>query len=113
MEENVLCSVILSALVSEEEIDDLTTALRVSAVKVERPTSRVIGIDEIALYITIAGGTAQLIDYSIKVAKAINNWRRKIRQKGESPEGKLEDPRKTPLDLRIATDEEVEEWLSR
>jgi hypothetical protein len=112
MEEVALCNIVLSPSVSEEDLSDLSTALRMAAVKVEQPTSRVFGVEEIALFVSIVVGAAQLAEYGVRVGKAINDWRRKIRQKGKEPKGRLEHPEKAPIDLWTATDAEVEEWLS-
>ena len=116
MSEVPLCSIVISSQFPSDEIESLETSLRMSSIKVQKLPSRVVGADDIVFVATVIGGiaaTANLIDYSIKVAKAINNWRRKLRSKGIEPEGRLEHPERPPLDLSTATDEEIEEWLSQ
>ncbi len=54
-----------------------------------------------------------MVEYSIKVAKALNNWRRELQQKGIEPKGKLEHPQRPPIDLSTASDEEIEQWLTQ
>ena len=114
MSEVPLCSIVISSQLPTNEIESLETSLRMSSIKVQKLPSRVVGADDIVFVATVIGGiaaTANLIDYSIKVAKAINNWRRKLREKGIEPEGKLEHPARPSLALKTASDEEVEEWF--
>jgi hypothetical protein len=116
MSEIPLVSIVISSQLPPDEIESLETSLTMSSIKVQKSSSRIVGADDIVLVATVVGGiaaTAQLIDYSIKVAKAINNWRLKLREKGIEPKGKLEHPVRPFLDLNTATDEEVEEWLSQ
>jgi hypothetical protein len=87
-----------------------------ASIKVQKLPSRVVGVDDIIVIATVLGGlaaTAQLIDYGIKFANAIIKWRYKLREKGIEPEGRLEYPERPPLDLKTATDEEIEEWFKR
>ncbi|BAY21196.1 hypothetical protein NIES2100_09460 [Calothrix sp. NIES-2100] len=113
MSEILLCSIVISSQLPPDEIEYLETLLGMSSIKLQKPLNRVIGVDDIVLVISGVAATAQLVDYSIKTAKAINNWRRKLREKGIEPKGKLEQPKRPPLDLSTATDEEIEEWLSQ
>ncbi len=116
MSEIPLCSIVISSQVPTDEIESLETSLRMNSIEVQKSPSRIIGADDIVLIATVLGGAAaaaNLIDYSIKAARAINNWRRKLREKGIEPEGKLEHPDRPSLDLTTATDEEVEEWLPK
>ena len=109
-----LCRIVLSSQLPGDEIESLETSLRINAVKLQKSPSRVVGADDIIFVFAVVSGvaaTAQLVDYGITVAKAINNWRRKLREKGIEPEGKLEHPERPPLDLKEASDEEVEEWF--
>ena len=116
LSETPICSIVISSQVSSEDIVSLETSLRMAGVKLQKPTHRVIGADDLVFLATVVSGVAaaaQLVDYSIKLAKAINNWRRKMREKGHKIEAKLEHPERFPLDLSEATNEEVEEWLSQ
>ncbi len=116
MSEIPLCSIIVSSQLPPDAIEFLETSLSISSIKVQKSPSRILGADDIILVAAVLGGmaaTADLIDYGIKVAKAINHWRGKLREKGIEPEARLEHPKRPPLDLSSATDEEVEEWLSQ
>ncbi len=116
MSEIPLCSIVISSQLPPDEIESLETSLSLSSIKVQKSPSWIIVADDIVFVATVVGGiaaTANLIDYSIKVAKAIINWRRKLREKGIEPQGKLEYPKRPYLDLSTATDEEIEEWLSQ
>ena len=116
MNEVPLCSIVISSQLPPDEIASLENSLRMAAVKVQKQESRLVGADDIVFVATVLGGiaaTANLVDYGIKVAKAINNWRQKLREQGIEPKAKLEHPEKPDLDLKTATYEEVEEWLSQ
>jgi hypothetical protein len=116
MSEIPLVSIVISSQMPSDEIESLETSLSLASIKVQKSPSRVVGVDDIVLVATVISGvaaTAQLIDYSIKTAQAINNWRRKLREKGIEPKGKLEHPKRPYLDLNTATDEEIEAWLSQ
>ncbi|MDZ8186805.1 MAG: hypothetical protein RMX96_18390 [Nostoc sp. ChiSLP02] len=116
MSEIPLCTIVISSQLPPNEIESLETSLEMNSIKVQKSPSRIIGADDIVFVATVIGGiaaTANLIEYSIKVAKAINNWRQKLREKGTEPKGTLEHPKRPPLDLSTATDEEIEEWLSQ
>ncbi len=116
MSEIPLCTIVISAQVPTAEIESLETSLRMSSIKVQKSPSRIIGADDIVFLATVLGGmaaAANLIEYGIKVAKAIANWRRELRSQGIEPEGRLEHPTRPPLDLSQATDEEIDEWFSQ
>lgn len=109
-----LCSIVISSELPLDEIESLETSLSLSSIKVQKSPSRVVGADDIVFVATIVSGmaaAAQLIDYSIKAAKAINNWRRELREKGREPKGKLEHPNLPDIDLSTATEEEIEAWF--
>ncbi|MCE2720446.1 MAG: hypothetical protein ACK6A9_04330 [Dolichospermum sp.] len=115
MSEIPLCSILMSSQLPLDDIESLETSLSFSSIKVQKSQNRVFGADDIVFVATVVGGiaaTANLIDYSIKVAKVIANWRQKLREKGIEPKGKLQHPKRPYLDLRTATDEEIEAWLS-
>lgn len=116
MSEIPLVSIVISSQLPPDAIESLETSLSLAAVKLQKSPKRVVGVDDIVLVATVVSGvaaTAQLIDYSIKTARAINNWRKKLREQGIEAKGKLEHPKRSPLDLNTATDEEIEEWLSQ
>ncbi|MGD1871668.1 MAG: hypothetical protein ACFB02_01315 [Mastigocoleus sp.] len=116
MSEIPLCSIVVSSQLPASEIESLETSLSLSSIKIQKSPSRIVGADDIAFIATVVGGvaaTANLIEYSIKVAKAIKKWRQKLREKGIEPKGRLEHPKRPPLDLNTATDEEIEEWLNQ
>ena len=114
MNEIPLCSIVISSQLPTDEIESLETSLGINKVKVQKSTDRVLGVDDLLVIATVASGaaaTAQLIDYGIKVAKVIANWRRELRSKGIEPEGRLEHPNRPPLELNEASDEEIDEWF--
>ena len=116
MDETPLCSIILSSQISAEDRESLENALQLARISLQKPSYRVIGVDDIVFVATVLGGlaaTANLIEYGIKLAKAINRWRQELRAKGMEPQGKLEHPKRLSLDLSQATDEEIIEWLSQ
>ena len=113
MNEKPLCSIVISSDMPKDEIESLSSAIELTSAKVQKTTSRAVGLDDIALLISIAVGIGNLTEYGIKVAKAINNWRQQAREKGIEPQGKLQHPQRPDVDLTTATDEEIEEWLSQ
>ena len=84
-----------------------------TSAKVQKNTSRIAGADDVALLITIILGTLQITEYGMKIAKALISWRSKSQEKGFNPQGRLEHPDLSSLDLSTATDKEIEEWFSR
>jgi hypothetical protein len=114
MSEIPLCSVVISSQLPPDEIDSLETSLLISSIKIQKSPSRVLGADDIVFVATVMGGlaaTANLIEYGIRVARTINNWRRELRSKEIEPEGRLEHPKRPTLDLSKATDEEIVKWF--
>ena len=97
----------------KDEIESLSSAIELTSAKVQKATSRAMGVDDIALLISITVGIGNLTEYGVKVAKAINNWRQQAREKSLEPQGKLQHPQRPYVDLTTATDEEIEEWLSQ
>ena len=113
MSEVPVCTIVMSSEVSDEDIASLEMALQTHDINLQKPSSRIVGVDDVVLIATVvqgAAGAAVLIDYGIKVGKVINNWRKTRKEKGKEIKARLEHPEKPPLDLEIATDEEVEEW---
>ena len=55
----------------------------------------------------IAGGLTALIT----LAEKINAYRESMHRQGKTPRGALRRPGQPPLDLSLATDQEVLEWL--
>lgn len=113
MSEFPICNIVLSSALPTDEIESLTLSIQSTSAQVQKNTSRIAGADDIALVISIVLGAIQIAEYGMKIAKAIIEWRKKARQKGIEPQGRLEHPDKPPLDLSTATDEEIKEWLSR
>ncbi|MEM8718618.1 MAG: hypothetical protein AAGE84_04825 [Cyanobacteria bacterium P01_G01_bin.39] len=114
MNEIPLCSIVISSQLPKDEIDSLETSLRMSSIKVQKLPSRVFGADDIVFIATVLGGMAagaNLIEYGIKAAKTIANWRRELRSRGIEPEGRLEHPNRPPLELNEASDEEIDQWF--
>ncbi|NEP02062.1 MAG: hypothetical protein F6K58_26085 [Symploca sp. SIO2E9] len=111
-----LCRIVISSPLPTSDLELLETSLQISSIEVQKSPSRFIGVDDLMVVATLLGGvaaTADLIECGIKVGKAINNWRRQLREKGIEVEGRLEHPKYLPLDLSKATDEEIEAWLSQ
>lgn len=114
MSEIPICKIVVSSQLPPDEVEFLETSLELISINVQKSSIRVVGADDIVFVATVLGGmaaAANLIEYSIKVAKAINNWREELRSKGIKPEGKLEHPKRPPLDLNQASDEEIQEWF--
>ena len=115
MNEIPLCTIRISSELTDE-VDSLETPLQIDSINIQKTQSRVIGLDDILLVLTIISGLASgatLIDYGIKAAKAINKWRQDLRAKGLKPKAQLEHPQRPQLDLEKASDEEVEKWFSK
>ena len=116
MSEVPICTIVIPSQLPSDEIELLETSLELTSVSVQKLSNRVIVADDIMLVATVMGGiaaAANLAEYSIKIAKVINNWREELRSKQIEPKGKLEHPARATIDLNIATDEEVEEWFSQ
>ncbi|MBW4617174.1 MAG: hypothetical protein KME21_28850 [Desmonostoc vinosum HA7617-LM4] len=114
MSEIPLCKIVVSSQLPPDEIEFLETSLELISINVQKSSSRVVGADDIVFVATVLGGIAagaNLIEYSIKVAKAIKNWRQELRSKGIEPKGKLSHPKRPSLDLSQASDEEIQEWF--
>ncbi|HLP88465.1 MAG TPA: hypothetical protein VK184_07735 [Nostocaceae cyanobacterium] len=101
----------ISSPLSPSEIEYLETSLSLSSLKTQITKHRAIGVDDIVVIVSVASATAQLIDYGIKAAKAINNWRKELQEKGIKPQGKLKHPQLPDLDLNAATDEQIKAWF--
>ncbi|PSB04422.1 hypothetical protein [Merismopedia glauca] len=116
MSEVPICSIAISSEIPADEIEYLETSLQMNGITVQKSTTRVVGADDVVFIATVLGGVVaaiDLIERGIKLAQVIKNWRKELRSKGIEPKGRLEHPKRPPLDLSKATDEEIEEWLSR
>jgi Sec-independent protein translocase protein TatA len=111
--EKPVCNVVLSSEISDDAVESLTTSIELTSAKVQRTTSRAVGIDDVAIVITILVGIGQLTEYGVKLAKAIISWREQARQKHTVIKGQLQRPDQPPLDLQSATDNDIEEWLAQ
>lgn len=60
--------------------------------------------------IGVVAGTAAAL---IKLANEIITWRKSAKTRGVEPEVKLQHPDKETLNLSTATDEEINEWISK
>lgn len=116
MSEVPLCSITISSQVPPDEIESLETALQMSSIRVQKSSTRVFGVDDIVLVATVlkeALEAAALIDFSLKAARVLKNWRQNLRSNGIEPEGKLEYPDCASLDFTNASDEDIDEWFSQ
>jgi hypothetical protein len=113
MSEVPFVSLVISSNMPDEEVESLLSSIRLTSAKIQQLEKRAFIADDIIALITVAVGLGQIAEYGIKIAKAINNWRRKAKEKGIQVEVKLERPDREPLDLNTAADEEVDEWLSK
>ncbi|GFE71924.1 hypothetical protein [Chroococcus sp. FPU101] len=116
MGEVTICRIVLSSQLPSYDVESLETALEMASIKIQKQPNRAIGVDDLVVIATVVSGgtaTARLVEYGVKVARVINQWRRELREEGLHPNGRLEDSERPPLELSEATDEEIEEWLSR
>jgi hypothetical protein len=113
MREIPLCSISISSQLSPDEIEFLETSLSLSSIKLQKSSNRALVVDDIVLVVSGVAATAQLIDYTIKVFKAIANWRQKLREKGIEAKGKLKHPQLPDIDLSAATEAEIEAWFKK
>jgi hypothetical protein len=108
-----LCSIAVAEQLAAADLEDLEMALQADSLQLQKPPKRVFGVDDVLVIVGLASGVAQLVDYGIKASKAIINWRKKLRAKDLDAGCILEHPRRSPLDLRTASDEEILEWFQR
>jgi hypothetical protein len=111
-----LCTIVIASQLSLADIESLEMTLNIDALQLQKPAKRLLGADDLLLVMAVvsgAAGAAQLLDYGIKITKAFIDWRRKQREQGKDVDCILEHPDRPPLDLRKATDEEIEEWFTR
>ena len=114
MSEIPVCTIVVSSEISASDIASLEMALQINEIKLQKSTERIVGADDVVFIATVMGGlaaTANLVEYGIKAGKAINNWRKKLKEKGQPTPVRLEHPQRQPLDLETATDEEVAQWF--
>jgi hypothetical protein len=108
-----LCSIAVAEQLTAVDLEELEMALQADFLQLQRPTKRLFGVDDVLVIVGLAAGVAQLADYGFKASKAIINWRKKLRSKDLDACCILEHPRRPPLDLRTASDEEILEWFQR
>jgi hypothetical protein len=111
-----LCTIVAISQLPLADIESLEMSLNIDALQLQKPAKRLFGADDILLIMAVVSGTAgaaQLLDYGIKTTKAIISWRHKQLERGKGVDCILEHPERPPLDLRKATDEEIEEWFTR
>jgi hypothetical protein len=100
-----------------DERESLLALVRAAGVEVQESPSKdldwqtvVVVIDEIG---SVATGIAAVIALAEKIAAQLNAWREAMRHQGKTPRGILHRPDQPPLDLSVATDQEVLAWLLR
>ncbi len=108
-----LCSIAVAEQLAAADLEELEMALQADFCKLQKPTKRLFGVDDVVVIVGLATGAAQLVDYGIKASKAIVKWRQKLKAKDLDACCILEHPRRPPLDLRTASDEEILEWFQR
>jgi hypothetical protein len=113
-----LCSIAVAEQLAAADLEDLEMALQADSLWLQKPMKRLFGVDDtfvllVAGVVSGAAGAAQLLDFGIKVGKAIVDWRKKMRAKDLDACCILEHPRRPSLDLRTASDEEILEWFQR
>lgn len=113
MSEKPICNIVLSSDIPDDAVESLTTSIELTRAKIQQTTSRAVGIDDVAVVITILVGIGQLTEYGVKLAKAIIDWREQVRQKQTVIKGQLQRPDQPPLDLQSATNKDIEEWLAQ
>ncbi len=113
MSEVPFVSLVISSNTPDDEVESLLSSIRLTSANVQQLEKRAFIADDIIALITVAVGVGQIAEYGIKIAKAINSWRHKAKEKEIQVEVKLERPDRASLDLNTATDKEVEEWLSK
>lgn len=108
-----LCTIRLSSQLTSDEISSLETSLELASIHIQKDPKRAVGVDDIVLVLSGLAAAAKLVESGAKVASVINKWRKNLRSQGKEPQAKLEHPRRPLLDLKTASDEEVERWLSQ
>jgi hypothetical protein len=113
-----LCSIAVAEQLAAADLEDLELALQADFCQLQQPTKRLFGVDDtfvllVAGVVSGVAGAAQLLDFGIKVGKAIISWRKKLRAQDLDACCILEHPRRPSLDLRTASDEEILEWFQR
>jgi hypothetical protein len=97
----------IASIMAPDHRQSLMDGIR-SIYKVERDSERGFGAEWIAFVLlmkqvgTVAGGLTALL----KLAEHIKSWRRKMVERGTPPAVILDQK----LDLRIATDDEIDSW---
>ena len=114
MDHDIAISVDVSSDVPAEERQALLLALQTTA-EVQKPTSRTFGLEWVTFvaFVKDVGSVAAVASALIKLAEQILSWRKKVRERGIPPAVRLSRPQRPPLDLEVATDDKVIEWLSQ
>ena len=105
-----LCTISLEGM-SQQEKEQLISALKSSQLEVQLETERFFVIDDVVELIALIGGTITLLEKGTEYAQAIIEWRKKRKAQGKKTQGKLKQPNSKPLDLNTATDEEISKWI--
>ena len=69
--------------------------------------------DTIILLLKAISAASSAAGSLLKLASELKKWRRSLRSKKIKVKGELRHPSAKPLQLEMATDEEVEQWLRR
>ncbi len=112
MNEVPLCTLTVENLTPAEG-EELLSAIKLTSVQIQSEDKRILGVDDIAEGIFLIGTIAKLAEQSIKLAKAIIKWRQNRKKAGKTTSGKLQRKERPPIDLKTATDEEIEEYFNR
>lgn len=113
MSEIPVCSITISSQLPAEDIESLKTSLSLSSINLQNSPSRVVAADDILFILTVIGGIDAASNLIPKLVRVLKDWRRKLREKGEEPQGTLKQKNLElpPLDISKATDEEIEKWF--
>lgn len=100
-----------------DERETLLTALRSAGAEIQEAPARDIDWQTVVVIIENVGKVASSVTAAImlaeKIADMLNAWRESMRRQGKTPRGVLRRPNQPPLDLSVAADEEVLQWLLR
>lgn len=93
------------------EVATLLPFLQQGGFKTQPIQRRDLDWQTIVVVITDLGQIAGSVAAIIALAEKINAYRESMRRQGKTPHGALRRPGQPPLDLSLATDQEVLEWL--
>ncbi len=97
--------------VPPDERDTLILLLRSAGAQVQVAPTRDVDWQTVIAAIGAIGTVASTASALIDLARKLNEWRASQRRQGKTPRARLRRPGQPPLDLSVATDEEVLQWL--